>query len=688
MKIIEVNRNSPFLEKVIALGDTARDTVGFLPHEAFMDYAKKDQILACIEGKNLLGYLLFRRGKSVITIVQLCVDKPYRKTGIAKKLVDTLFESCRDIYPTMRLSCRRDYGIDDFWRSLGFAPVGEKSGRATTKNTTLTVWVKTDPNSIDLFTSAALADSKKKIVLDTNILIDLYQGDNKETHSLLQPFLTDYVTYYVSPEALIEINGQDNESIRNSQREFVKQHFEPIQNYDQDIYDSVNADLLNYKNANPQGNTGRDISHIAYAVACGADAFITRDHGWLNNLHSEYIFESYGLRILAPGELVKSIDEILFPNDYAPIQLAGLSLRYAEMTHDQFNVVVEALYREYKEGKKKSFEQDLRTWMAEPQKYHLEITQSNNGIASMVVCSADTSSASSTIHHILTNPKVIKPQWNATFIKRIAFHVIEEAQKRGSSSVDIQKQWLSAEAIKAFEESLFIDLGSILKKYIVSDIMNGATASDSSSGFPRKFILNKLSDNRGAPNTRLVVSLEKVFWPLKIDQEALPCYIVPIKAQYAMDLFDQQLYHTNPCLFENERIEAALSPENVYFKNGRKQISYAPARILWYISEDKSLFGTKMIRACSYLDSIDVDSVDNLYKKYRRYGVLSKTKMRELGSGQKSIVAYLFSYTELFSNPVSLYDARSILGCNQTFQSAVRVSQDKFLQIYKQGREL
>ena len=126
MRIITVNNNSPFMEHVIALGDTARDTVGFLPREAFLDYAKKDQILACVEDNELLGYLLFRRGNSVITIVQLCVSKLHRKSGIAKQLVNELFESCRDIYPTLKLSCRRDYGIDDFWRSLGFVPVGEK----------------------------------------------------------------------------------------------------------------------------------------------------------------------------------------------------------------------------------------------------------------------------------------------------------------------------------------------------------------------------------------------------------------------------------------------------------------------------------------------------------------------------------------------------------------------------------
>ena len=99
MRIIKVNSNSPFLEAVVALGDTARDTVGFLPREAFLDYARKEQIIACVEGKRLLGYLLFRRGKAVITIVQLCVNKLNRKSGIARQLVDELFETCRDIYP-------------------------------------------------------------------------------------------------------------------------------------------------------------------------------------------------------------------------------------------------------------------------------------------------------------------------------------------------------------------------------------------------------------------------------------------------------------------------------------------------------------------------------------------------------------------------------------------------------------
>ena len=687
MRIIKVNSNSPFLEAIVALGDTARDTVGFLPREAFLDYARKEQIIACVEGKRLLGYLLFRRGKAVITIVQLCVNKLNRKSGIARQLVDELFESCRDIYPTLKLSCRRDYGIDGFWRSLGFVPIGEKTGRATKEETTLTVWIKTDPDSIDIFTYASLADSKKKIVLDTNIVIDMFIGNRAETQALLQPFLADYVSYYISPETFMEINSSDDKSSRNKQRDYIKQNFEAIQVYDPETYESVKTELLHFKNVDSFSNTGRDISHIAYAVASGADAFVTRDNGWLNNQTSEYVFETYGLPIMAPGELVKSIDEILYPNDYAPIQLAGLSLHYAEMTHEQFNAVVEDLYREYNDGKKRSFEQELRNWMANPQTYHLELTQSNSGTASLVVYSINTASRETRVIQILINPKIIKPQLYNTYMKRIAFRLLEEAKESNSTAVVILKSHLCPEAIVVFNECLFVDFESVLIKYLVSGIIKKGM-EENPSVFPRSFIIERLASSAATTYSSLVVILEKLFWPVKIDAEDLPCYIVPIKAQYAMDLFDHNLYHTNLSLFENNQIEAALSPENVYFKNGRKLISKTPARILWYVSEDESLYNTKMIRACSYLDSIEIDTVDNLYKKYRRLGVLSRSAMSQFGDGRNFIVAYLFSYTELFSNPVSLYDARKILGNRQTFQSAVRIPQEKFLQIYKQCCEI
>ncbi len=692
MKIIKVTTSSPLLRSVIKLGDKARETLGFLPREAFKDYARKEQILAAVDQDELLGYVLFRRGNSVVTIVQLCVDMYHRKAGVAKKLVDELFETHRYLYHTIKLSCRRDYGLDEFWRALDFVPISERSGRATRKESTLTVWIRTDPDATDLITSVSLNDARKRIVLDTNIVIDLCNGSIPETNALLQPFMSDYVSFYISQESFQEINKMDDKAIRNEQREFVKQHFETIQAYDRDLFESVKADLFTLKNTSPDSNTGRDISHIAYSVSFDADAFITRDNGWLNNSFSDYIFDTYGLLILSPGELVKAIDEILSPSNYAPVQLLGLSLQYAEMKPELYGATVDALYPEYREGKKKIFEQDLRSWMADTQNYHLELMQSNNEVACLIVYSSSQRSSVKYVYNILVNPKVIKPKWYITFIKRMTFRILEDAKAEGITSVKVSKRNLCEEAIEALKSCLFIDQDSYLIKVLIRDIIKLSDTTNK-AGIPKNYInelVQTLSNDEisNELRARILAFIEKIFWPLKIDETVIPCFIVPIQAQYAMDLFDENLYHTNPCLFENNKIEAALSPENVYFKNNKKRILRAPARILWYVSADRTLYGTKMIRACSYLDSVEVDTINNLYKKYRRLGVLSRNELLKMGSDSRIITAYRFSYTELFNEPVSLQDTRRILRKQYTFQSAIEISQKSFFQIYKKGCEL
>lgn len=58
-----VSARSKWLKKVQDLGDIASGTVGFLPREAFADYAKKEQILALIEDDSLLAYIMYRHKK-------------------------------------------------------------------------------------------------------------------------------------------------------------------------------------------------------------------------------------------------------------------------------------------------------------------------------------------------------------------------------------------------------------------------------------------------------------------------------------------------------------------------------------------------------------------------------------------------------------------------------------------------
>lgn len=69
-----VSARSKLLKKVQNLGDSASSTVGFLPREAFVDYAKKGHILALTEDDELLAYIMYRYRKNAIVIVQLCVS--------------------------------------------------------------------------------------------------------------------------------------------------------------------------------------------------------------------------------------------------------------------------------------------------------------------------------------------------------------------------------------------------------------------------------------------------------------------------------------------------------------------------------------------------------------------------------------------------------------------------------------
>ena len=138
----------------------------------------------------------------------------------------------------------------------------------------------------------------------------------------------------------------------------------------------------------------------------------------------------------------------------------------------------------------------------------------------------------------------------------------------------------------------------------------------------------------------------------KISDARMPCYIVPIKASYAVQLFDENLANQETCLFENEKTEPALSIENVYFKAKAQSIPDGPARILWYVSSSKYI-GTPAIRACSYLDRVEKGSKEELFKKYRRLGVLDWPELTQIEDG-KELTAYIFSYTEcIFACPTA-----------------------------------
>ena len=68
-KIILLEQNSPYLNDVIELGTQNSITLGFFPQSAFIEFAKKQQILVAIDEKNaFLGYLLYGINKRELIV--------------------------------------------------------------------------------------------------------------------------------------------------------------------------------------------------------------------------------------------------------------------------------------------------------------------------------------------------------------------------------------------------------------------------------------------------------------------------------------------------------------------------------------------------------------------------------------------------------------------------------------------
>lgn len=688
MEYTVVPAKSSLLRKVQDLGDRSSSTVGFLPREAFADYARKGHILALVEDDELLAYIMYRYKKSAIVIVQLCVSPQHKGKGFAKLLVNELLEREKDCISHMQLSCRRDYSLENFWMSLGFTPIDERKGRATTRTTVLTTWIRRNTECKDIFALLSEVDKQKtQVVVDTNIVIDLHDGNNNESKTLTQSFLAGYVEFRMSKYVLDEINRNDDPNVRKSHRDYAIAQFALIEANDSALFKAVQADLLQSKPSAEFSNTWFDICHIADAITAGAAVFVTRDAAWLNTDIAEYIFAKYNLDIMSPGEFVNSVDELVSPSDYAPIKLAGVNLDFSKMHHGDYPTVLNTFFDKYGE-KKNEFDLALRAWMASPETHSILLIKSDT----KPICFVATTRSENRLYvnTLLVAAGAIRPSLLDTFVKRVAFKILDSARKEGIAQIEIATEKIPDDTVKSLMACGFTNNGETLLRVIDSRVVSPEQIRlipHLQANNPLQWTISRYLRDRdaGKPCADLVFSLEKAQWPLKIAPSDIPCYIVPIRAEYAVQLFDENLANDHISLFSNTKTEPALSIENVYFKSKRHSVPGGPARILWYVSQSEYM-QTGAIRACSYLDNVEIGSKKALFKKYHRLGVLDWSELQSVGGKNDLIAAYTFSYTELFDYPIALAQVRnSIKNPAETFQSYTKIDESAFMQIYTAG---
>ena len=176
---------------------------------------------------------------------------------------------------------------------------------------------------------------------------------------------------------------------------------------------------------------------------------------------------------------------------------------------------------------------------------------------------------------------------------------------------------------------------------------------------------------------------------MKIKEVDVPAFIVPIRPVWAMHLFDtdiagQDMFGGEPSLI--------LNAENVYYRSSAPKVLSAPGRVLWYVSAgDQNYQGSMYIKACSYLDEVEIGKPKQLYSKYKKLGIY---KWNDVYNGvannnlNKDIMAFKFSKTEIFSHPIPYSLLKEIWkshGQNLNIVGPIKISAERFFDLYSLG---
>jgi GNAT superfamily N-acetyltransferase len=359
---------TPHLGKVLELHRLNSKTLGFLPVGAFEEYARLQQIIVALEGKDLLGYEIYRVARRRAAIVHLCVATKGRGRGIARMLVERLKHETKSL-EGISLLCRRDYDINHLWSKFGFEAVNSKAGRGK-DGAELTYWWFSHGHP-DLFSRASEPDPiRQRVVIDANVFYDLHSRDTSESEdskALLADWVQASIELVVTKELRNEIENAPGEAQRRVSRAEAT-HFITLP-ADDDAFQRLCAEL---RPRFPEAVTLRDeadLRQVSYAIVGGAPFFVSRDGTLIERC--EPLYRSHGLTALHPAELINQLDAVEREGDYRPARIEGSRLTNALLRADELDRVVEAF--KLPDERVNEFSKTLLHGLSHPKSFEVQV---------------------------------------------------------------------------------------------------------------------------------------------------------------------------------------------------------------------------------------------------------------------------------------------------------------------------
>lgn len=684
MTIEFINNHHALYPVVKKLGRKYASTLGFMPEGGFDDYAIRKCIITASEGEQLQGYLMFRQTTrhGRIAIVHLAIDEQYRHNGIHTKLLDALRERFQDSgVQGMVLNCRKDYvAASAMWANYGFIAKGTKRSRSLEKHYLTTWWYAFQQR--DLFSIAYEENTKVRALMDLNVIVKLRDAEKgvvkldpkEDPRCLLVDWLVEETDLCYAPEVFNEINRDENLERMRETNIYITGAFTQAM-VDAEKMKEIAKELKELLPGSSP-NTKSDRKEVASCIVAGIPYFLTYDEDVIKK--KEEIKARYGIEVFTPQEFFLKIDQLLHSEDYAPVLLKGvvfhtvtkLDANGIQKHVKEFNLIG-------KRERKLDFENVVMGCVNAGGELYIVNAQEK----CLAFYGLQVSENDATIHFLRIADGPIK----GSLLCQIVTNTLQECVAQGQRKIVLQEKYLEEEQKDTLLRFGFLTLeNGTFVKYIRSEVIckSGIDALLGSEGLVAK------TDNW---NKTQMVRMELSFFPLKIQDLEIPMYIIPIRAYWAGQLFDSAISGEN--LF-GAIPDKLWSIENVYYRHTKPLTEIAPARILWYVS-GHGYAGThsKAVVGCSYLTEVHTGKGQDLYRRFKRYGIYEWEHIYDLCGGEKDedIRALKFSHTELFKRPVRYDEAQQVLAKNgmktpNTFAGPVQVSKEVFFDMYEMGK--
>ncbi|MDN3594209.1 hypothetical protein [Zunongwangia endophytica] len=278
-----------------------------------------------------------------------------------------------------------------------------------------------------------------------------------------------------------------------------------------------------------------------------------------------------------------------------------------------------------------------------------------------------------------------------TLSKHLLFKAILASTNENRSLIEISENYLEEDILNSITEAKFIKKGKNwekinLKKIVPFDEIKNLISKDYFKEFINQI---DLEENRENYAFLKKYNFERHLSPIKIKDLDIATFIIPIKPVWAEQLFDDRS-NEKLRLFESKN-ELLLNRENVYYRSPSKRSLSAPARILWYTSENPITKEKGQIKAVSYIDEIFIDNSKKLFKQFEQLGIYKWKDIEKTSDKNNKIMVVVFSDTELLNRPVDLKFLRNLFkekeSKNFMVLSPIKIKTETYLAIYKRGME-